>query len=489
MKLALLALFVLVGISGAESGPTAPSVLHFYQDYTLPVDLRNLRLVSDADISVALGGELVTFGRDSQLESNLAKKWTIDADGRYIDFELRSESKWSDGSELTSEDVVASFADGKANFGKVYPGLYEAYQNIETRGPRVVRFHLRKDVAPLTLLQLLVMSSASILKIENGKASMKVTSGPYSLKSADENELILRVNPHYFEYVPQMFSEIHIRRPKGSLISVDRLNSDPWPDIVYVPSVLAKTEMSGLPADTQVWQRRDRMLVMSILGRNHLSACRTLIGFVRANANLNRIAESGYEATRALQIHPKGVVLHSEKDPGVNAVDKTTLLKVWPKKTVEIAYDKSRIPREILDSIRENICGALPLKCEFVEISLRDLARFRKEGKYDFAITATNVDPVDSLTSTSYFFEASPSMIPSDKSAKGNFAKRIKDLRTSGKGLQEGFRALLFDAVEGGYVLPLFHTSTFVVGRSYIDFSLAETAVGNPDFQDMRRRP
>jgi len=286
-----------------------------------------------------------------------------------------------------------------------------------------------------------------------------------------------------------MFSEIHIRRPKGAMISVSRLNTDPWPDMVYVPTVLGKSEMKGLPADTQIWRRPDRLLVMSILGRKHLPACRALISFIRAHANLDRISESGFEATKALQIHPNGVALHTKKNPGVTPIDKTSLLKIWPKKTVQIAYDKARLPREVLESIRENICGILPLKCEFVEIHLHDLVHLRREGKYDFAISSTSVDPVDPDSSTSFFFEANPSMIPSDSSSKGNFSKRIKDLRASGTGLRDGFRSLLFDAVEGGYVLPLFHASTFVIGRSYIDFSLTAPAIGNPDFQDLRRRP
>src|SRR5215204_3193229 len=55
------------------------------------------------------GGVLIRFNRQTQrLEPELATSWKVSRDGRRIDFELRSNVRFSDGTPFGPADVVAT---------------------------------------------------------------------------------------------------------------------------------------------------------------------------------------------------------------------------------------------------------------------------------------------------------------------------------------------------------------------------------------------
>jgi peptide/nickel transport system substrate-binding protein len=76
---------------------------------------------------------------------DLAKSWTISADGLTYTFYLREGVKFHDGAPLTAEDVVASF--NHIIFppaGVISPrrGLFDAVKEVVATGPLAVEFHL-----------------------------------------------------------------------------------------------------------------------------------------------------------------------------------------------------------------------------------------------------------------------------------------------------------------------------------------------------------
>ncbi|MBX3022674.1 MAG: hypothetical protein KF799_13460 [Bdellovibrionales bacterium] len=486
MRTIILFLVCMISIGGAAE---APSVLRTYSDYSLPVDFRIAYLAMDTDISGALGAQLVTFDTNNQLTSRLAQKWTIGASGEYVDFELKPNLKWSDGQPLVANDVKASFADTKRYFLKDFSIVFASYSRIEVINPRVVRFYLRKGVSPLALLSQMVDSRHGIVKLINGKATMAITAGPYSLASADSKEVVLKANLHYTNYSKEMFQEIRIRRPPpGKLISGGALREDPWPDFIQVPTIVTKSDVAALPPGSQIWSsNHDRTISLSIIDRKRLLPIRTLLGFIKSNADLSLIGAGAHNAPLATQLPAKGLVLYSRKDPAIVNVDRAAFLKVWDKKTVSIAYDESRIPQEVLEGLKNSVCSVLPVKCVLERISLRDLKRLRRDGGYDLVISSMGADPTDIDGAIFQYFERDQPFIPSDNSAQGNFVARIQKLRQSEIGLIEGYQKLLSDAVELNYVLPIFRSSTTLMGRPYMDFS--RSAIGNFDFEDMRRRP
>src|ERR1700744_1296570 len=61
------------------------------------------------EVRFLTGGVLIRLNRKTQQpEPELAASWTVSPDGRMISFHLRSGLRFSDGSPLTSKDVVWS---------------------------------------------------------------------------------------------------------------------------------------------------------------------------------------------------------------------------------------------------------------------------------------------------------------------------------------------------------------------------------------------
>ncbi len=56
-----------------------------------------------------LGEGLLTIGESGELIGGIAERWEVSDDGEMFTFHLRSNLKWSDGSELDAQDVVRSF--------------------------------------------------------------------------------------------------------------------------------------------------------------------------------------------------------------------------------------------------------------------------------------------------------------------------------------------------------------------------------------------
>jgi hypothetical protein len=424
----------------------------------------------DLDVSYALGSTLITHGRDGQFASSLASSWQIDSEKHQIAFVIPESAKWSDKSPLTAAQVVDSFADTKLHFEKSIPSLFESYSKLESLGNKVI-FTLKPGITPQRFLEKLTEPMHGIVKIIGGRASDKVTSGAYFVESVNPSELVLSANLYWFNRSANTVDRVVLRKPK-EIISVRTLLDDQWPDLVNFPNLILEKDVDQLPHDFSTWRRaNDRLLALSHAGKN-LPAIRALFNFLRAKAPLEKVTQLIAGGHLAKQIYSKGLILHSENDPQLNHLNDEQLKSLWPTGRVSLAYDPSRIPSPVIETFKADICSTLPLKCEFHSIQGQSLADIRRKGLYDVILGSVGVDSINLDGALSYYFELNPSMIPSDQSEKGNFIERLKKARQSGNtDLVPVYRQILFDAVEGGYVLPLAHYSTTFIGRPRIDFS------------------
>jgi hypothetical protein len=462
--------------------------VNIYHDFSLPIDLRSVRIMADLDISYAIGSTLVTHGNDGQLSSSVASRWSADSEKGQIDFYLNEGAKWADGSALTAAAVLDSFADTKKNFAATIPSLFESYVKLEAVGDNRVRFTLKPGITIQKFLEKLTEPMHGLVKIVNGKASTTITSGAYFVETATDSEVILRANKYWFNYSKEIIDRVHLRRPAKS-ITASTLTEDAWPDFISSPIVLLKNDLLKLPPKASIWRRtNDRLLSLSHAGKD-LSATRLLFGYLKAHAPLKKFSELIDGGTFATQIYASGLILHSEKEPGDHSVPKADLVKAWPSGVVSIAYDPKRLPPPLVSILKTDICAALlPLRCEFHAVDVKDLAKIRRSNEYNIYVGSVGVDSINLDGGLSYYFELNPSMIPSDSSAKGNFIARLKAARMSPGDHVELFREILFDAVEGNYVLPLAHYSTTLIGRSKIDLSQAPAVFETVPFHLIRIR-
>ncbi|MGK6311560.1 ABC transporter substrate-binding protein [Neorhizobium sp. DT-125] len=135
---------------------------------------------------------LYTFDKDWKVTPLLAESLPeISADGKTYTIKLRTGIKFHDGSDMTSEDVVASLDRWKklASRGKQAAGFIE---EIAAADPATVTIKLKQPYAPLASLLAFNNSAAIIIPAEKQADTMTdfVGTGPYMLKERKADQYI-----------------------------------------------------------------------------------------------------------------------------------------------------------------------------------------------------------------------------------------------------------------------------------------------------------
>lgn len=176
----------------------------------LPRDAEQLdpRFVGDPyglRVSRLIFGSLVTIDpRTLEIVPDLAES-VVAISPTEFEVRLRNGLRFSDGSTLDAEDVVATFA------GVVDPGLRSRYAHnyrriaeMKVPDPRTIHFILREPHATfLTDLELpIVREEDAFRRIATPEAPLPVGAGPYRLVGREPGLLELRPNPHWHRGTP-----------------------------------------------------------------------------------------------------------------------------------------------------------------------------------------------------------------------------------------------------------------------------------------------
>ena len=135
----------------------------------------------------------------------IAESVTYPEDKRWVSFKMRPEARFSDGSPLTSEDVVFSF-DAMQNKGQLrYRAYFGDIEKVEALGPHEVKFTFKEGAAVRDLLPLVAGTSIFSKKyFENrdfSRSSMDppLGSGPYQVTRADPGRTVIYTrDPDYW---------------------------------------------------------------------------------------------------------------------------------------------------------------------------------------------------------------------------------------------------------------------------------------------------
>lgn len=193
------------------------------------------RLATDAysqRIDSLLFGRLIRLNSSSQVQGDLAESWEIKNNNIYS-FQLRKNLRFSDGTQLTSEDVRFTFEsilDPKT--ASPHRKTFESIDHIETPDSNTVNFYLKKQYAPF-LFNLTV-------GIVSKKKGGEIASGPYMLKKWDPDEkLVFTSNPYYYdkpakikEIIIKIIPEDTIREMELQKGSIDLLENALPPDFL-----------------------------------------------------------------------------------------------------------------------------------------------------------------------------------------------------------------------------------------------------------------
>ena len=139
---------------------------------------------------------------------DLATSWAISKDGLTYTFHLRPDAKFSDGSPVTSADVVYSINRSR-HFSGGWGFLLTAVKKISADGPHTVVVTLSQPHAPL--LSDLAMYAYSIVPEKLVKAQgasffqHPVGSGPFMVTSfKSDSEVDMARNPHFYGTKPKI---------------------------------------------------------------------------------------------------------------------------------------------------------------------------------------------------------------------------------------------------------------------------------------------
>lgn len=130
----------------------------------------------------------------------------------WVEFVLRPEAKFSDGTPVTVEDVIWSFETLGTVGHPRYHGFYEKIATLEQTGERSVKFTFNTEDQELALLAGLrpILQKAQwdgVDFAESGVNILPITSGPYVIDDFDAGRFIsLKRNPDYWgrDVVPFM---------------------------------------------------------------------------------------------------------------------------------------------------------------------------------------------------------------------------------------------------------------------------------------------
>lgn len=134
----------------------------------------------------------------------LAESVEADSDGKWVEYTLRPEARFSDGSPVTVEDVLWSYETlGTEGHGR-YRGTWAKVASAEQVGPRTLRFTFTEQDRELAL----IMGMRPILKkaqwetksfVDSGLDEIPISSSPYVITAFDPGRSVtLSRNPDYW---------------------------------------------------------------------------------------------------------------------------------------------------------------------------------------------------------------------------------------------------------------------------------------------------
>ncbi|WP_093038820.1 extracellular solute-binding protein [Roseovarius azorensis] len=190
----------------------------------------------------------------------LAESVETGPDRKWVEFTLRPEARFSDGTPVTVEDVIWSYRELGTRGHPRYRGFWEKVATIEQTGPRSLRLTFNEVDRELALLAGLrpVLQKAQWEGrdiTEAGIADIPIGTGPYMVESYEINRsVVLHRNPDYwgrdlpFRRGTGNFDEIRIEfygddtvlkeAFKGGLISyVREFNAEAWATQYDFPAV------------------------------------------------------------------------------------------------------------------------------------------------------------------------------------------------------------------------------------------------------------
>ena len=486
-RLFLAFLSILIGPWGFAVTKDNSRIIKTYLQFGLPIDPASVQTLVDLDISYALGTTLTDWTPSRELKSGLAESWEFIGD-KAVAFTLSAKAKWSDGTQVTSDDVIKSLNRSKKDHSEALESLFSILDGIEAKDSKTIVFTLKVASTQNTLVRKLTEPMYGVFWTKDGKLSFEKSSGPFRLKSASESELQFDVNKNWIFHEAKMADGILIKKAgKGNEVR-EALLKDTWANLFTASSLMPGTiSEKFMQAHYKIWNRNlDRVFFFAPSPKLHNQNGRQLIQFLNENLNRDGLVKdlSGYSKTN--QFFPQGYVLFDPefKPQKPNA----SLPEIFKKRPLVVLGAESRLDDVLKKNISTTIKAATGMEPQFKLVSLSEFEKTRAGGDYDFLAGALPVNDPNIEGAIGFYFGLTPAIIANGGTEKTDYKKQIEDAKKLTEQSERSlvYRKVFASATEQGCVLPLFHYATVVIAKSGLDLSKIPTTDKTISFSKVR---
>lgn len=459
--------------SGAVMAVTKSKAIHTYMAFGLPLDPANVRTLVDLDLSYALSSTLTEWSDSRELVAGLAKSWKITGKNE-MQFSLKDDLKWSDGSNVTANQVVKSLERAKRVHGDSLKSLFDQIVAISSAENGTIKFTLNVDAASSGILTKLTEPMYGLVFVkDDGEIDLSKTVGPFVLSKATNDKLELAQNKNWFRFHASMANSVVIRRPPVGDEVQDAFLKDEWVNIMTSSSLVEKTVNEIFEKRMYaVWNRSlDKIFFLSPGARLANEEGRQLFRFLNKELDRSILTSdlSGFNLTQ--QFFPAGYVLF---DPEFRkGALEATLPKAFQNRPIKILGVASRLNSRLKENLKTAIKKAVGVEPEFKVVQLSDFEKARAEKDYDFLAGALPVNDPNVEGAMGFFFGLTPPIIPNAGARELAFSNRVAKakLLPSQSERNSEYRKVFSEATVQGSIVPLFHYSTVVIAKAGMDLS------------------
>lgn len=182
------------------------------------------------------------LARDNNLDivNDLATSFKISDNGKIWSISIRDDVKFSDGTPLTSDDVVFTFTTASVTGGKADLSSLEKAVAIT---PYTLEFHLKHQDSTF-INRLITLGIVPKHAYNKDYARNPLGSGPFIFKSWVEGEqMIAEANPLYYGQKPAFKKIVFLYAKEDTMLAAAKAGKL---DMVVVPSYLGKQTIKGM---------------------------------------------------------------------------------------------------------------------------------------------------------------------------------------------------------------------------------------------------
>lgn len=169
-----------------------------------PIDIANVGSVAQYITLLQMNRGLVKLNKNLQFEGDIAQQWFIDKNLKNFEFKIKPDQKFSDGTPIKASHIACSFQRQI----KLKSSIHFNFDSIEkvTADDDDGKIKIILKSENPRFLQQISHPEFSILTHSNCQKKINeldwtVTSGPYFLLKQEKENVILKRNPHYDNFL------------------------------------------------------------------------------------------------------------------------------------------------------------------------------------------------------------------------------------------------------------------------------------------------